>query len=56
MPQLPQAALAVRPLTTQLPEMFVSRDGVFGLWQVVRVESRGCEQGKDDGKGLRRVG
>lgn len=44
--------MEVRPVAAKLPEMFVSGDGMSGLWQVVCVESRGCEQGQDDGEGV----
>jgi hypothetical protein len=44
--------MEVRPVAAKLPEMFVSRNGMFGLWEAVRVESRGCESGKDDGEGV----
>ena len=44
--------MEVRPVAAKLPEMFIRRNGMFGLWQVVCVESRGCEPGQDDGEGV----
>ena len=42
--------MEMRPILTKLPEMFVSRDGVFRLWQAVRVEPGCCESREDDGE------
>ena len=56
MPQLPQEALAVRSQFAKLPEMSGGGDGVFGIRKAVCMESRGGEQGQNDGQGLRKQG
>lgn len=44
--------MEVRPVAAKLPEMFVSRNGMSGLWQAVCVEPWGCESREDDGEGV----
>lgn len=44
--------MEVRSVAAKLPQVFVSRDRVFGLWKTVRVEPWGCESREDDGEGV----
>lgn len=50
LPQLPQATVEMRSVSTELPEMFILRCRMSGIWQAVQMEQWSRESGEDDGK------
>jgi hypothetical protein len=52
LPQLPQATMEMRPVLTQLPEMFAGWNRMYGLREVICVESRDCQSWENDGEGV----